>query len=212
MLGFSLFLVINVLIVFVAIGGQSLEQSVPAYRSILMAAFAILWLYRIINHQKEKWDRFHVLLPIPLRVVSLARVLFMILFWLVIAGLFLFSNILVGGLTNTGTFGWHLLTTTSFILMVNAGTFLQRDIYQIVKNKAVRLLIGIVWIGLLLFVYMLFALLIIPTSDFGSLDFIRILFHKTLLTSLGSILFFIVGLVFTLLSCVLYVKRSHYLE
>lgn len=201
-----------VTVFFIILGRNDFDKSVPAYRSVLMAATALVWLYSVLMIHKEKRDRFHLLLPVSVRQIGLVRVIFLIGFWTTILLVFILSNVFVGNLQNNPTLIWNAVSLTGFVLVVNSALYLQRDLTNIFTSKGQRFLLSVVWVILVTIGYVLFVLLVMPVESFGSLDVVKEFFTMNFITPGGAFLTFLMGLGLTILSIVLFGRRKLYIE
>lgn len=201
-----------VTVFFLVLGGSDFDNSVPAYRSVLMAATALVWLYSFLMLHKEKRDRFHILLPIPVRQIGVVRVVFLIGFWTTILLVFILSNVVVGNLQNNPTLIWNVVSLTGFVFAVNSAPYLQRDLTNMFTSKGQRFFLSVVWVILVTIGYVLFVLLIMPVESFGSLAVVKEFITMNIITPGGAFLFFLLGLGLSILSIVLYGRRQLYIE
>jgi hypothetical protein len=201
-----------VTVFFLVLGGSDFDKSVPAYRSVLMAATALVWLYSVLMLHKEKIDRFHILLPISVRQIGVVRVILLIGFWTTILLVFILSNVVVGNLQNNPALIWNALSLTGFVLVVNSVPYLQRDLANIFTSKGQRFVLSVVWVILVMIGYVLFVLLVMPVESFGSLDVAKEFITMNIITPGGAFLFFLLGLGLTILTIVLFGKRQLYIE
>jgi len=208
----SMSVVTMVSAVFVFIGGRDLDHSIPAYRSTLFAATAVVWLYSILNLHKEKRDRFHTLLPISVKQIGMVRVFFLITFWMALLVMFFLSNLIIGNTQSFSILFWDVMSLTGFVLMVNAAPFLHRDLTHIFLKKFHRFLLMIVYVILVILGYILFIVFIIPLENYSALGDVVVFIQETVLSPGGGCIFLFVGLTMTYLSIMLFSRRELYTE
>jgi len=189
-----------VTVTFCILGGKDLDKSLPAFRSTLVSATAVLWLYLILVLHKEKRDRLHALLPIPLKQMGMARVFVLFGFWMILLVLFLLTNIIIGNTSSFSTIFWEFMSLTGFIFMVNSAPFIHRDLTFIFLKKYQRFLLTILYIIFVMIGYILFIVFVIPLGNYGSLYGVDEFIRLHLLSPRGAVIFLATGICFTYLS------------
>jgi len=207
---FSLVMIIS--IIFLMWGGDQLAKSVPAYRSVLVAAVMIVWMYRMMQLQKEKRDRIHILLPIPIGKISAPRVLFIILFWASILFLFIICNLIIQNPADFSPLLWRMCSLSGFVLLVNAVPFIQRDFIYTFLQKYQKVINNVIWIIVLILGFLLYNLFMMSTDKFGSFSGSAIYFHKAASSVGFALLLLLIGVGFSFLSIIIFKRRKIYTD
>lgn len=212
MIGISLNLVMIVSVAFVLFGGSDLPKSIPAYRAVLVCSAAIVWLTALVKLQKERRERMHTLMPLTRHVIGLSRQLYFILFWTVIASLFLLCNLIVKG----NHFGMAdlaaLVSFTGMLLLANAFTFLQKDLKFLFTGKFAKIILSVVFFILICAAYFLFILSIMSFEVQPSFDSLKWGMRTFFFSGWGAVFLLILGLGFSILDHWVFLNRKTYLE
>jgi hypothetical protein len=169
----------------------------------------------ISRKNKEKRERIHILLPLSVKQIAIARIFLPILFWMgfiiwfwINISIFRFDSIDI-------TIIWLVFSITGLYLCFNAAVFMSYDLnfYEMQKrNKAILKIISIAWIQILVIILLWFYM--------GTLDETAPTFITLVLSSLeflfysqwGVFGFITLGLISTFLSIVVFKKRKSYME
>ena len=109
---------------------------------------------------------------------------------------------------------WDTLSLTGFILIINAYAFIQRDIYFYFQGRYKKLLVSVLYVIMIITGYFLFYVLFLPTIPYFDF-FIRFEplkeeFSNFPSSPLGAVIFIFLGLGFSYLSVVTFIRRRTY--
>jgi hypothetical protein len=209
-IGFSLVLTVSV--VFLLLGGSDLPKSIPAYRAVLFCSAAIVWLTALVKLQKEKRERMHSLVPVTRHTTGLSRQLYLILFWSVIASLYLLCNWIVKGNRLGPADLLVLASITGMVLLANALTFLQKDLRYLFTGKFAKLILSVLFFILICAGYFIFIISVMSFEVRPSFDALRIEMRTLFFSGWGALFLSILGLGFAALDHWVFLKRKTYLE
>lgn len=136
---------------------SSLDVDGRGMIKLLIAVNLLLWFLRFIRTTKEKSDRHHLLLPISLHQIGLARILVGLTIWLFL--LAIFFGVL--GLLRSGSFQgwiiWYALSATGIWLVATALPFIFRDLTYIFTGKFQKLILVGVYLLLIAALALIFS-------------------------------------------------------
>jgi hypothetical protein len=138
-LGICFSLVTIISFVFLILGGSDLEKSIPAYRAVLICSAAIVWLNSLVKLQNEKRECIQMRIPVGIRTIGLSRLIYLCVFWIIIAGLFFIMNWIVKGHTLDLTDVTAIFSMTGIVFTANAFTLLQKDLRYFYTGKHAKL-------------------------------------------------------------------------
>ena len=131
----SLFLLFSVFITvfaaFMVLGLDDIERSFPAMRVVMLTVAAIVYLIRILRISKDKIDRFHTQLPVPVLHVAFVRILVPNILWFVMLVILLAGILLSRPSELNGYLIWQLAASTGFVMVAYAVPLIYRDLTNI---------------------------------------------------------------------------------
>ena len=105
----------------------------------MLIAFSVFLILK--TWSKENRDQQLILLPIPLRFISLIRIFLDIVLWLILIGFFLIFGLISDHFHLNTAVWWQLAMITGFVLVAISMASFWRDLVIPVKNRSSNLLI-----------------------------------------------------------------------
>jgi hypothetical protein len=198
--------------VFLILGGGDLEKSIPAYRAVLICSAAIVWFNSLVKLQKEKRECIQMKIPVGIRTIGLSRLLYLCIFWIIIAGLFFIINWIVKGHTLDLTDVTSTFSMTGILFMANAFTLLQKDLRYFYTGKHAKFLLSVLFFILICIAYFVFILSVMSfeaRSSFGSL---RMGMRSLFFSEWGAAGLMVLGIGFSFMDLWVFKNRIMYLE
>lgn len=160
----------------------------------------------------QKRDRLHVLLPLSLRRIGWAHLLYPFLIWLSILLLFFVSYFVVQqisghGLTQPSML--QLLTLNGLILVVNAVYLLYRDLRLSFTTKRQRFIVFLVWLMIYIAALLPFYIVTNFFGWFGEHTPLQIFLNKLSASPVG---FNALGLLLSAMSFIIFTRRKSYVS
>jgi hypothetical protein len=204
----------SIYISFIVQGWQDIKSSFPALRAVLVATTAMLFLFNIVRLQREKRDRFHLLVPLNIWKIAVSRLLQIVMFWLSVLSLVLFALVLRPSIFNVKIF-WDLLSLTGFVLVMNVAPFIYRDLSYCFQAKSKKVVLVFVYTLMIFAGYLLFMLFVVSAESISlssNLVLVKKGFSSFINTFIGAFFFILCGIISTGLSLYVFSKRKTYTE
>jgi hypothetical protein len=191
--------------------GVKWERNIAPMTMLIMLISLLAIVYSgEIKRIAQKRDCLHVALPIPLRQIGLAHLMFPFLIWISIVLMFFLSYLIVRPYdtvwpTNPNIL--QLLTLNGLVISVCAVALLSRDLRKVFIKKPARLAILLFWI--LIYIAALLPFYIVTNSFglFGENTPLQILLVNL---SVSPVPFNIVGIVLSFISLEIFMRRKSY--
>ena len=207
---FSLFILISV--VFLTLGGNDLEKSVPAYRAVLICSVAIVWLNTLVKLQKEKRECMHVKIPISIRTIGLSRLLYLFIFWIIIAALFFIISWIVKDRSLDFSDVTANISMTGIIFNAIALTFLQKDLKYFFTGKLAKVILSVLFFILICIAYFVFVLSVMTFEVRTAFDSLRMGMMSIFFSGWGAVGFMVLGVGLSLMDLWVFGHRKFFLE
>lgn len=196
-------------------GWRNIEVDLPGVRSLMAVGIMVACFVRLISYTKEKKDRYHTSLPLPLRRIGFSRLLYIISIWICFVILFWISSSTIRPYLIDKII-LETLTMSGFILMANATLFIYRDLFQTSSGSVRKLDFQIfraimILLGYILF-YIIFAVGIPYFSFLRRINLFKENFHNVASSPYAAIVFNLLGIGLTIMSVILFARRKSYLE
>lgn len=129
---FSLIMLFMILfIVYSNIGNMSIEKDSRGAMTLMFSATFITLFVMLLHRSVNKIDRFHILLPVTVRMIGITRLSVILIFWLGMAVLFWLSYAVIKStVLQTGEDNslYVFLTLNGVIFIANAAYLIARDL------------------------------------------------------------------------------------
>ncbi|MBC8181993.1 hypothetical protein H8E88_12820 [candidate division KSB1 bacterium] len=208
--GFVLFgMIINV-----ALGWQNVELDLPGVRSLMTTAIIVLIIFNFIKYIQEKRIRLISILPLSIIKVALSRLLYIVFIWTSFMVLYWISLSTAKPYRSNIIF-WDTLSVTGLILFVNTFPFFFRDFNFCFKEKYKAVILSILLVLMFFIGYILifsFGISEYSWKIFQPLLPLRKWLVSVSSTSIGAIIFILIGLGFSVLNILTFVHRKSYIE
>ncbi|KAA3617089.1 MAG: hypothetical protein D8M58_04165 [Calditrichaeota bacterium] len=209
----AVFLIVD--FAFIGWGSDVIEKSYPGIRAAMVLIMFGLLLMRQIKIQQEKTDRFYMILPISLNRISLLRIMFLTVFWIILFSLFWINNLIFSFNYLIGFLFWDLISLSGIVFAAISIPLLHRDLNITFQGKNQKLIIGSIY-GLIIVLGYIFLMLFFIVSDStealnGFVQFRRIA-HIMTSAGVGPLLILSAGSALLYLSMVIFQKRKTYLD
>lgn len=196
-------------------GWQNVEIDLPGVRSLMAVGIMVASFFRLISYTKEKKDRYHTSLPLPLRWIGFSRLLYIVSIWICFVVLFWVSSSTIKPYPIDKTIV-ETLTLSGFILMANATLFIYRDLFQSTFGSVRKLGVQVFRSMMILLGYALFYIIFsvgIPYFSFlRRINLFKENFHHLASSPYAAIIFNLLGIGLTIMSVILFARRKSYLE
>ena len=198
-------------LLFLLRGDRALPASVSVYRALVILVVIILFFYEVTQIMLLDHTRIHVLLPVTIRSIAVSRLLFFFLVWLSIALVSSISTLIVAGLSLLRPTFLHMSALTGVFLWANALFHIQPDLDHLFSRQRCRIVLKAVWSFILVFSYAALILMIMPMDELPVLYSIKGWIWHHLFSSIpGMLLFILTGIGFSMLSVLVFEKRTDY--
>ncbi len=207
--------VIVVILAYMLWGWENIDESLPAVRAVMLSAAAMLFLTRLLKLQREKKDRFHILLPLPVRSVAISRMLFPVLFWLSMLFLLCLGLVLLRTASIRAEIVFDWLTLTGFIIAGNVVPLIHRDLNYYSAGKHQKRLMFIFYSIMILTGYTLFMLFVMTFKRYSFSQKLIPVQERFLSLSgsfLGATAFMAIGIGLATASIFLFQHRKSYID
>jgi len=203
------------LIANIVTGWQNIDVDLPGVRSLMAVGIMVACFVRLISYTKEKKDRYHTSLPLPVRRIGLSRLLYIISIWICFVILFWISSSAIRPYPLDKII-LETLTMSGFILMANATLFIYRDLFRFsfgsIRKSGFRIFnVVMILLGYILF-YIIFAVGIPYFSFLRRINLFKENFHNVASSPYAVIVFNLLGIGLTIMSVILFARRKSYLE
>lgn len=161
---------------------------------------------------KEKRERMHVLLPLSVKQIAMARILLPILFWIGFIFWFWLNILIFRAESIDITIFWVIFSITGHYLCFNAAVYINYDLdYYLIekRNKVLLKIISIWWIAALVSLLLWFFM---GTLDETAPTLIKSLREYLFFSPWGAFGFLSIGLLSTYLCTIIFMKRKSYVE
>lgn len=206
---------LTVEIVFLIAGIDQIKNSFPAIKAVMVTVAVIFWLITFLRKQKEKSERYQILLPISVKQLCFFRSLLLPNLWIAIFFVFWLGFIVFRFEYIQPEIFYDLLSMTGFILMISTIPLIHRDISNIFTGRFQKLILTGIYGFFMILIYLLFIVLIVVIRSVKHLDNIvalKIYLENLSSTLAGSLTLLCVGLILILISWVTFQRRKRYLD
>jgi hypothetical protein len=210
-LAIGYFFMIGISSAFLMHGKSDLQDSVPAYRIVLLTILALLWLTEVVKIQKDKRDRIYALLPVSRTAIGFARYAPLLLYWFGLLVIYCVSRSVVGPYHANRPLVFESISSTGLVFMIHGLSRAYRDVSVGTDNKKIRRMSVILFVMIYFTGYILFAVSVFVVR-IDTLEQIRQALRNTYFSGPGAVLILGVGLLFLVLGMICYKKRRLYLE
>lgn len=202
------------MIINVVLGWQNVDLDVPGVRSLMTTAIIVLVIFNFIKYIQEKRVRLISALPLSIKKIALARLLYILIIWTSYLILYWISTSTARPYRFDIIF-WDTLSVTGFILIANAFPYFFRDLNFCFKEKYKAVIISILLVLMFFIGYLL--IFIFGVNEYSWKIFLPLLPLRKLLinfstVSTGAIVFILIGLGFSALNVLTFERRKSYIE
>ena len=200
---------------FVVQGWKEMNNSYPALQAALVAATAILFLFRFVRVQKEKRERQNFLLPISTGKLAVSRLLLIGLFWLEVTVLMALAFLLHPSIYRH-EFVFGFLSLSGYMIAMNAAPFIFRDLRHSLFSKRQIYWLSIGWTVAAFFGYAIFMLFVFSSNGMTllpeSFKLLKADFSGFIAGPTGAAIISLIGFSLSGVSVVLFKRRKMYTE
>jgi len=165
---------------------------------------------------KEKKDRLIAQLPVKLSYISIAKQLYIILFWLLFVALFSFGFLVFRSHEYDSWILYYLISVTGLVISVNTWSFIHRDLLFLVRQKYQKIIITLFYIILTAVIIILYSSGAVhryfPNIPVDSFLILMNNFSQFSATPIGAITVFLAAVCFFITGVFIYRYRKSFLE
>ena len=179
------------MIINVVLGWQNVELDLPGVRSLMTNAIIVLLIFNFIKFIQEKRLRLISTLPLAIKKIAMARLLYIFIIWISYLGLYWISTSTSRPYRFDIIF-WDTLSVTGFILIANSFPYFFRDLNFCFKKKYTQVILSIILV--LMFFIGFLLIFIFGVNEYSWKIFqpllpLRKMLIKFSATSIGTIFF-----------------------
>ena len=128
-------LIIWLFIIFPFSVESHLEEELSGFMTVAMFITGVSWFVMMMDKYKSKRERLHAGLPVSGRLVCVARLLIVVVFWSIIALSLCMTLLILRPDIKAGDIFWKFISFTGVILFFNANYILSCDLCNFVTRK-----------------------------------------------------------------------------
>ena len=211
---FPLGLILVAMIANIVQGWVQVEEDLLGVRSIITSMVAFIYFFRYMKNIKEKRDQQHVLLPLSLLQVAIARLLFVIIIWSSLLLLYWIATCSVRPYL-TDIIIWETLSVTGLILIANAFPFIHVDLTRVFNEKYQRAILSMFYVVIVILgviIFMLFNVNDYSWVIFKPLLILKNNFIKITKPPVFALFCLLSGMVITILNLIIFKNRKTYIQ
>jgi hypothetical protein len=202
------------MIINVILGWQNVELDLPGVRSLMTTAIIVLIIFNFIKYIQEKRVRLISILPLSIKKVAVSRLLYIVFIWTSFLLLYWISSSTAKPYRFNIIF-WDTLSVTGLVLFVNAFPYFFPDFKFSFKEKYKTVVLTILLVLIFFIGYLLiftFGINKYSWKIFQPLLLLRNMLSSISSTSIGTLIFILIGLGFSALNIFTFERRKSYLE
>lgn len=202
----------TVTVAFLVRGGDVPAKSVPAYRAVLVASTAVLWLSLAVRLNTEKRDRICALLPVAIRRLSRIRLCILLVSWIGMATVFFTCNLIIRGVHVFTDLLWDSLSMAGMVLIFNAITFLHRDLGFVFMGRLAKIVPALILFFSMILLYSLFIFSLFSFESDGPVQILRHDLVAFYFSPWGGLILMALGAGLSLFDHSIFTRRGCYTE